>query len=207
MTAINRINERRKTGTEGQSRSSHIIAVAGTTGGVGTTSIAVNLGAALAADEANTVVLVDLDLCLGDADVLLDTIPDYTLTDVAENVGRLDFALLKKSLTKHDSGLFLLPRPAQLEEVSIVTPDDMRKVLGLLKACFTHVILDISKGYSQVDLAALETAQEILLVLQLDLPCLRNTVRLLMSFNEWVIWARKPRWSSIAPVSTAHTLP
>lgn len=184
LTAINRINERRTTGTEGQSRSSHIIAVAGTTGGVGTTSIAVNLGCALAADEANSVVLVDLDLCLGDADVLLDTIPDYTLTDVAENVGRLDFSLLKKSLTKHDSGLFLLPRPAQLEEISVVTPDDMRKVLGLLKACFTHVILDISKGYSKVDLAALETAQEILLVLQLDLPCLRNTVRLLMSFNE-----------------------
>lgn len=184
LTAIGRINERRSTGGDGGNRSSHIIAVAGTTGGVGTTSIAVNLGCALAADEENSVVLVDLDLCLGDADVLLDTIPDYTLTDVAENVSRLDFSLLKKSLTKHDSGLFLLPRPAQLEEVTIVTPEDMRKVLGLLKACFTHVILDISKGYSQVDLAALEMAQEVLLVLQLDLPCLRNTVRLLMSFNE-----------------------
>ena len=60
--------------------------------------------------------LLDLDLCLGDADVFLDTIPDYTLIDVAQNVSRLDFTLLKRSLTKHASGLYLLPRPVQLED-------------------------------------------------------------------------------------------
>ena len=63
-----------------------MIAVAGATGGVGTTSLAVNLGCALAADPNNSVVLVDLDLCLGDADVFLDTIPEYTLVDVAQNI-------------------------------------------------------------------------------------------------------------------------
>ena len=68
-----------------------MIAVAGATGGVGTTSLAVNLGCILARDARNSVVLVDLDLCLGDADVFLDTIPDYTLVDVAQNVTRLDF--------------------------------------------------------------------------------------------------------------------
>ena len=61
---------------------------------------------------------MDLDLCLGDADVLLDTIPDYTLVDVAQNVTRLDFTLLKRSLTKHSSGLFLLPRPVQMEDIA-----------------------------------------------------------------------------------------
>ena len=43
---------------------------------MGTTSLAVNLGCILAKDEHNSVALVDLDLCLGDADVFLDTIPD-----------------------------------------------------------------------------------------------------------------------------------
>ena len=46
--------------------------------------------------RANSVVLLDLDLCLGDADVFLDTIPEYTLSDVAQNVGRLDLTLLKR---------------------------------------------------------------------------------------------------------------
>ena len=60
--------------------------------------MAVNLAASLAQNEQNSVVLVDLDLCLGDTDVQLDMIPDYSLTDVAQNVSRLDFSLLKRSL-------------------------------------------------------------------------------------------------------------
>jgi pilus assembly protein CpaE len=130
------------------------------------------------------VALVDLDLSLGDADVFLDTIPDYTLVDVAQNVTRLDFTLLKRSLTKHSSGLFLLPRPVQLEDSKLITPDDMQRVFGLLKATFTHLILDLSKAYSAIDLVAMEAATHILMITQLDLPCLRNVVRLMMSFNE-----------------------
>jgi pilus assembly protein CpaE len=127
---------------------------------------------------------VDLDLSLGDADVYLDTIPEYTLVDVAQNVSRLDFSLLKRSLTKHSSGLFLLPRPVQLEDVSLITPEDLQRVIGLLKATFTHLVLDLSKAYSPIDLMALEMANHILLVTQLDLPCLRNVVRLMTSFKQ-----------------------
>ena len=126
---------------------------------------------------------MDLDLCLGDADVLLDTIPDYTLVDVAQNVTRLDFTLLKRSLTKHSSGLFLLPRPVQMEDVRAVAADDLQRVIGLLKATFTHLVLDLSKSYSALDQVALQMADHVLLVTQLDLPCLRNVVRLLTSFN------------------------
>ena len=57
-------------------------------------------------------------------------------------------------------------------------------MIGLLKATFTHLVLDLSKGYSPLDMVALEMANHILLITQLDLPCLRNVVRLLMSFNE-----------------------
>ena len=126
-------------------------------------------------------VLVDLDLSLGDADVFLDTIPDYTLVDVAQNVTRLDFSLLKRSLTKHSSGLFLLPRPIQLEDTALVSREDLQRVLGLLKATFTHLVIDLSKSYSPIDQVALEAANHILLVTQLDLPCLRNVVRLMAS--------------------------
>jgi pilus assembly protein CpaE len=159
-----------------------VIAVAGAIGGVGSTSIAVNLGCALARDSHNSVVLVDLDLTLGDADVFLDTIPDYTLVDVAQNVTRLDFALLKRSLTRHASGLYLLPRPVQLEDVSLVSAEDLQRVIGLMKATFTHLVLDLSKSYNAIDLMALQMATQVLLVTQLDLPCLRNVVRLMSSF-------------------------
>ncbi|NLX94663.1 MAG: response regulator [Rhodopirellula sp.] len=191
LAALGRISERRFGRGENKSRGSQVIAVAGAIGGVGNTSIAVNLGCALARDKKNSVALVDLDLCLGDADVFLDAIPDYTLVDVAQNVTRLDFALLKRSLTKHSSGLFLLPRPVQLEDISLITPEDLQRVIGLLKATFTHLVLDLSKSYSPIDLMALQMAAHIILVTQLDLPCLRNVVRLMMSFGEMKGMAEK----------------
>ncbi|MBW3598651.1 MAG: AAA family ATPase [Planctomycetes bacterium] len=165
-------------------RGCQVIAVAGSTGGVGTTSVCVNLGCILAKQPGKSVALVDLDLALGDADVFLDTIPDYTVVDVAQNITRLDFTLLKRSLTKHSSGLYLLPRPVQLQDTSLVAPTDLHRVLGLLKASFSHLILDLSKGYSELDMVALREAHHVLLITQLDLPCLRNVVRLLMSFDE-----------------------
>jgi pilus assembly protein CpaE len=182
--AVDRISTQKFGGGSGGTRSCQVIAVAGATGGVGTTSAAVNLGCVLAAEPRNQVVLVDLDMALGDADVFLDAIPDYTLVDVAQNISRLDFSLLKRSLTKHSSGLYLLPRPVQLQDTSLVTPDDLTRVLGLLKATFTHMIIDLSKSYSELDFVALKSAKDILLITQLDLPCLRNVVRLNMSFNE-----------------------
>jgi len=182
--ALERIGNQRFGRGDAKARSSTVIAVAGATGGVGSTSTAVNLGCVLASDPRNTVALLDIDLCLGDADVFLDTIPDYTLVDVAQNVTRLDFTLLKRSLTKHTSGLYLLPRPVQLEDMALITPDDLRRVIGLLKATFTHLIIDLSKSYTAIDMVALEMANHILLVTQLDLPCLRNIVRLMMSFSQ-----------------------
>jgi pilus assembly protein CpaE len=161
-----------------------IFSVAGATGGVGSTSIAVNLACALASDDTASVVLLDLDMALGDADVFLDTIPEYTLADVAQNVERLDLTLLKKSLTKHSSGVHLLPRPMQLDEVRLITQDKLQRVLGLLKTSFTHIVIDASKGFSELDLLAMRTSDDVLMVTQLDLPCLRNVVRLLMTFDE-----------------------
>lgn len=164
--------------------SSSVISVAGVTGGVGTTSLAVNMACMLAAQERNTAALLDLDMALGDADVFLDTIPDYTLADVAQNVNRLDFSLLKKSLTKHSSGVYLLPRPVQLQEIELIDPENLNRVFGLLKATFSHLVVDLSKAFTPVDIAAMEASRHVLLVTQLDLPCLRNVVRLMTSFEE-----------------------
>lgn len=184
VAALDRISDRQFGRGDGKARGCQVIAVCGATGGVGTTSLAVNLGCALTAHGKNSTCLIDLDLSLGDADVFLDTIPDYTLLDVAQNVTRLDFTLLKRSLTKHSSGLFLLPRPVQLSDAAAISAEDLQRVIGLLKASFGFLILDLSKAYSPLDMVALEMATDVLLVTQLDLPCLRNVVRLMLSFGE-----------------------
>ena len=166
------------------SKASQVVTVSGVSGGVGCTSLAINLACVLAQDQQNNVAIIDLDLALGDADVWLDIIPDYTIQDVAENIGRLDFALLKRSLTKHDCGAFLLPRPVHMDLSPSFSPDELRRVITLLRATFTHLVIDISKSYTVLDIAAMEASDSILLTTQLDLPCLRNVVRLLQFYDQ-----------------------
>jgi pilus assembly protein CpaE len=183
-TALQRVKRQRMGSSEVALASCQVLSVAGATGGVGTSSIAVNLACALASDQDNSVVLLDLDMALGDVDVFLDTIPEYTLADVAQNIDRLDLTLLKKSLTKHSTGIHLLPRPVQLHDVQLVTRESLQRIISLLKTCFTHVVIDTSKSFGPLDFMAFEESSDVLMVTQLDLPCLRNVVRLMMVFDE-----------------------
>ncbi len=163
--------------------SSKVISVTGVVGGVGSTCVAVNAGCSLAADPNRRVVLVDLDLVMGDADVCLDLVHSYTLTDVVENISRLDFTLLKRSLVQHKSGLWFLPHPCNLTDVTRVHADSLKRLIGLLKATFTHVILNLSNGFRDTDIAAMETSDTVLMVAQLDVSCIRNLGRLLKALE------------------------
>jgi len=64
------------------------------------------------------------------------------------------------------------------------SPDELRRVIALLRATFTHLVIDISKSYTPLDIAAMEASDSILLCTQLDLPCLRNVVRLLQFYDQ-----------------------
>jgi pilus assembly protein CpaE len=163
--------------------SSMVVSVIGSRGGIGSTSIAVNLACSMAQDTTNNVALVDLDLALGDCDVALDLMPDYTLADVALNIDRLDMQFLRRSLSKHSSGLSLLPHPVQLEDISIIHEDHLQRVIGLLRASYNILIFDLSKRYTPTDLTALRMSDVVLLLAQLDLTSLRNVVRMLHSFG------------------------
>src|SRR5262249_8148852 len=153
-------------------------------GGVGVTTVAVNLAAALAAKEQETL-LLDLDMVFGSVDAALDIVTDHTVFTVLQNFERLDATLLKRSMTRHASGLYVLPRPQSIEDIARVEPDTLHRLLGLLKATFGTVVIDTSKGLQTSDFAALEVADVILVVVQLDLTCLRNTARLLGLFRQF----------------------
>ncbi len=157
--------------------------MAGVSGGVGCTSLAINLACILASNPKNSVAIIDMDFALGDADVWLDIIPEYTIQDVAENITRLDYALLKRSLTKHSCGVFLLPRPVHFDDKFKISADNLRRVVALLKATFTHLVIDVSKGFTPLEMTVMEVSDTVLLTTQLDLPCLRNVVRMLQFFD------------------------
>lgn len=163
----------------GPKQSALTIAVLGSRGGVGCTSLAINLGCTLAHDKNHNVALIDLDLALGDADVALDLVSDHTLAEVAQNIERLDMQFLRRALCKHSTGLEVLPHPMRIEELGMIHEEHLQRLLSLLRASYTHLILDLSKSFTVMDLTALRMADVILLVTQLELTSIRNAVRIL----------------------------
>jgi len=166
-------------------KATQVIAVTGAAGGIGCTTVAVNLATTLAKTSGREVVLADFDLMLGSLDACLDIIPDQTLQGIVQNIDRLDQTLLKRSMSRHASGLYVLPHPVAMEDAAKIDPESLRRVLDLLKSAFPIVVIDTSKGLQSSDFVAFEAADIILIVLQLDLTCLRNTTRLLQLFRQF----------------------
>ncbi len=163
-----------------------IISVLGARGGVGCTSMAVNLGATLAADPANAVALLDLDLALGDADIAID-LPgseQISLADLARNIERLDMNYLRRALVKHtQTGLSVLRHPLELSEISTIHEGHVERILNLLKISYSHLVVDLSKALLPTDIMALRLSDIILLVTQLELSSLRNVVRMVHTLS------------------------
>ncbi|TMQ34163.1 MAG: response regulator [Planctomycetota bacterium] len=189
LTALQRLQAHRAPRGEAGSANgtvkteSLVVSVLGSRGGIGCTSVAVNLGCTLAQEAKNSVALIDLDMALGDTDVALDLMPVYTLADVAMNIERLDMTFLKRSLISHATGLSLLPHPVQMGDVGLIHEDHLQRVIGLLRASYTHLILDLSKRFTPMDLTALRMSDVILLIAQLELSSLRNVVRMLLTLG------------------------
>jgi pilus assembly protein CpaE len=162
-----------------------IVTITGAAGGVGCTTLAVNLATTLAAAKEQEAILLDLDLLFGSVDAYLDIPPDHTLSHVVQNVERLDLTLLKRSLARHASGLYVLPHPVSMEEAAAIDPETLRRFFGLLRAAFSTVVIDASKGLQSSDFTAFEMSHVILVVVQLDLVCLRNTARLIALFHQY----------------------
>jgi pilus assembly protein CpaE len=153
-------------------------------GGVGATSLGVNLASTLASDAKNRVVLVDLDLTMGAADVALDLVPEVRLTDIASSIDSMEMHMLNRALARDRNGLALLGRPARFQDVGLVHPEHVQRILKLLRITNTHLVVDLSKGWLTTDLEAMHMADDILLITQPEVCSLRNTVYLLDCLNE-----------------------
>ena len=175
---VRALNPRRPSSSGSGPRGPRMIAVTGAAGGVGCTSVAVNVATNLAKLSHQDTVIADFDLLLGSLEESLAVIPDNTLEAVVRNLDDMDPSLLKRWLPRHKSGLYILPHPVTLEESARLDHDQVRRVVALLKESFESVVIDTSKGLQATDFLAFEASEVILVVLQLNVNCIRNTVRL-----------------------------
>lgn len=159
-----------------------IISVYYPTGGMGTTTVAVNLAAVLAS-EGTKVALVDLNLYSGDVGTFLDVNPTYTLSSVTSNIDRLDANFLMTVMTRHPSGPFVLTEPNEVDDAISITPDQVRRILEFLRGVFTYVVVDCGGPLAGCNMAIFETSDLILFTTALSLPALRNSKRYLTAME------------------------
>ena len=153
--------------------SGQTISVLGAGGGCGASTLAVNLAVVLAA-ERRRCALVDLKPGVGDLAALLDLKPTHTLADLCVNPSLVDEAMLEKAGVAHSSGVRLLAAPLTFEEIRMLTPTGVQKVLGLARASFPHVVIDHEDCFHEEQVLALRHADTILLVARLDYTSLRS---------------------------------
>lgn len=147
-------------------------------GGVGVTTIAINLATDIYEDTKRSTILVDLDLNAGDVTTFLNMKPSYTISDVTVNISRLDKSFLQGVIAKHESGIYVLAEPQKVEEGVSISDSDIKKVLSLLKTMFKYIIVD-AETISERTTTAIEMSDMIFLVFFMSLPGIRNMQRYL----------------------------
>jgi pilus assembly protein CpaE len=178
--AFMRFIERHQQHKAQQAVSGKVLNVIGGKGGVGTTTVAVNLAAGLlAVDNQLSVALVDLNSQFGDISLFLDLAPAHTFGSVTKNIARLDATFLAKALTQHACGLHVLPSATDLEEMVALMPESVVKTLEMLADQFDYVVVDSGHLLDAITISALQTASANFLVTALTLPVLRSTKRFL----------------------------
>jgi pilus assembly protein CpaE len=155
------------------------IAVFSSKGGCGCSLIATNL----ALLQNSSTALVDLNLQAGDLELLLGVRPKFSLADVVENRERLDDALLTSYLTQHSKNVSLLAAPLKAESAEDIEPRHVYEVMELLRERFDQTIIDTPHSFDAVTISALDHADQILVVLTLEIHAIRSTRRALEIFD------------------------
>ncbi|MHB1651928.1 MAG: AAA family ATPase [Desulfitobacteriaceae bacterium] len=183
-STIARVNEaeQRKREILGESRpipavekpsDGQVVAFFSTKGGVGKTTLATNLAVQLAGSGKWRVLLVDLNLQFGDVAVFLNLLPKRTIADLAQS-GSFSFEDIKSHLLTHSSGLQVLAAPTRPEYAELVGPEHVEKILTECKLHFDFIICDNVSRFEDVSLISLDLAQQIWLVVAMDVPTLKN---------------------------------
>jgi len=156
-----------------------IVAVFSGKGGSGVSFFGTNLAAALAVPT----LLVDLNLQSGDAASFLGLDTKYSVADFVHNRARLDDALMTSLVTPYSGNLAVLAAPLEAHEAEDIKPQDVSEILHLLKQRYECIVVDLPHTFDPVTVAALDLADDILMVLTLDIPGIRATKRALRVFD------------------------
>jgi pilus assembly protein CpaE len=182
--AVKRTMVRTKAG-KGPAKPTQIISFLGCKGGVGTSFLVANVASLLAQERRGKVLAVDLDLGFGQLNYFFDIHPEHTLTEVVENLERLDKNYLQNILFPIGDNCYLLPAPARLEEAETINAGHLEQIIYYLKENlgFRWILIDCCHQFDEITLKVLELSETLMLVTAQSIPALANAKKMLEILN------------------------
>jgi pilus assembly protein CpaE len=161
-----------------------IISVFSKKGGMGVTTLAVNMGVALSQMDDRKTALLDLDLQLGDVTSFLNLSPEYNIIDVCNKEGGIDEVKLQSCMVRHQSGVYVLAEPRNPAESENVSPSQINSILEHLKSMFSFVVIDTPHSFDAKTLEAFELSDHIMVVAVPSVSSIRATKKTLAAFRD-----------------------
>ena len=181
MTTLRRIRElnARKVVSNAQVFSSpavtrRTIVVFSPKGGVGSSTLAINMAIALYQECKQEVLLVDGKHLFGDLAIMLNLRSGNSIADLISHTGTLDETLIKQVVLKHVSGIKVLPSPFSISVAQGIRPDDLYKVILGLQKVFSNIIIDAGNYLNDIAVTYMDSAFRVIVPVTPDLAALRN---------------------------------
>jgi pilus assembly protein CpaE len=167
-----------------------VVAVFSPKGGVGRTTVAVNLAVAAATEFGKKVVLVDGSFQFGDVGVLLNLNPkNKSIADLAPELEQAGHEVesIETFVINHSAGIRVLLAPPSPEMAELVTPSGIKRVIETLRLTHELVVVDCTAFFNDTTLAILDTADTILTMLSLEITSIKN-MRLFLEVSDQLGW-------------------
>ena len=175
LSIIGKHQKREETEAGSKSRIGKVVTIMSPKGGAGKTVVASNVALTLASwSDPSRVVVLDGDLQFGDVCISLSVDPRHTIVDVARDIEKLDEPLLDSLLARHRSGLRVLSAPLEPSLADEISTQVVVKTIGMLKRMFDYVVIDTAPFLDEPVLSILERSDNVLLVVDMDLPSVKN---------------------------------
>ncbi len=166
-------------------RTRRTVAVHSPKGGVGTSTVAVNIAMAAAQRKPDRVVIVDLDLQFGQVATYLNIEPRQTLADVVRDDSAMrEPELLRTYATRHDGGLHVLAAPIGPELAELIDASHVDRILTTLLESYDQVVIDTGSWLDERTMTAFEHAENVMFVVNPEISGLKAVNALIEYLNE-----------------------
>jgi len=179
VDAIVRASARRLEGERQKKTAGKVFVFRGAKGGSGATTVASNFAIALKRESGQEVALVDLNLELGDIGVILGLKSTFSVRDALSNPLRLDQDFVSTLLAEHESGVHVLTAADEFGTTPEIENGTLGKLLYILRDRFPYVVVDAGPSLGSAGNVVYEMADLVYLVMQVDIPTLRNAKRII----------------------------